>query len=139
MFSPDGRALAWVSTDTGRSQVYVRPYPGTGRTLVSTDGGTEPIWSRSGTELFYRKGRGVFSVPVSTKGGVTVRRPSLLFEGEFSGGSLTPGIPAYDVAPDGQHFIMVTSTSDVESPSRLDVVVNWVEDLRRRAPRKPAR
>jgi eukaryotic-like serine/threonine-protein kinase len=139
MFSPDGRALAWVSNDTGREQIYVRSYPGTGRTLVSTDGGTEPIWSPNGTELFYRKGRGVFSVPVSTGAGVTVGRPLLLFQGDFAMGSQgRPDIPGYDVTPDGR-FIMVTSTADAESPSRLDVVINWVEDLKRRAPRKPTR
>jgi hypothetical protein len=77
----------------------------------------------------------MYSVPVSTKGGVPVRRPVLLFEEDFSRGSVTPGIPAYDVAPDGQHFIMVTSASDAESPARLDVVLNRVEDLRRLAPR----
>jgi serine/threonine protein kinase len=111
------------------------PPRASGRILVSADGGAEPRWSRGGTELFYRKGRGMYSVPVSTKGGVTVRRPVLLFEGDFSRGSVTPGIPAYDVAPDGQHFIMVTSASDAESPARLDVVLNRVEDLRRLAPR----
>jgi serine/threonine-protein kinase len=139
MFSPDGRALAWVSTDTGRSQIYVRPYPATGRTLVSPDGGTEPIWSRSGTELFYRDGRRVFSVPISTTGTLTVGQPALLFEGDFDSGSLTPGVPSYDVAPDGRRFIMVASAANAGSPSRLDVVMNWVEDLKRRAPRQPAR
>ena len=133
MFSPDGRAMAWVSDETGRSQVYVRPYPGTGRTPVSPDGGVEPIWSRKGTELFYRSGRGVYSVPIGTTGVLTVGRPSLLFEGDFSPGTPMPGIPAYDVAPDGR-FIMVTSSADSESPTRLDVVVNWLEDLKRRAP-----
>ncbi len=137
-FSPDGKALAWVSTDTGRSQVYIRPYPGTGRTLVSTDGGTEPIWSRSGAELFYRSGRRFYAVPISTKGALTVGRPGLLFEGDFDRGSLTPGIPGYDVSPDGR-FVVVTSNASVESPSRLDVTINWAEDLKRRAPRKPAR
>jgi len=139
MFSPDGRALAWVSTDAGRSQVYVRPYPATGRTLVSPDGGTEPIWSRSGTELFYRNGRGFYAVPIGTKGTLTVGQPALLFEGDFDSGSVTPGIPSYDVAPDGRRFIVVSGAADAESPSRLDVVMNWVEELKRRAPRQPAR
>jgi serine/threonine-protein kinase len=138
MFSPDGRALAWVSTDAGREQVYVRPYPGSGRTLVSPDGGFEPVWSRSGAELFYRNGTRFFAVPVSTKGGITVGQPAVLFEGDYERGAITPGIPAYDVAPDGR-FIVVTSAGAAESPSRLDVVMNWVEDLKRRAPQKTAR
>ncbi len=139
MFSPDGRALAWVSNDSGRFQVYVRPYPGGGRILVSPDGGVEPIWSHSGTELFFRHGRGVYSVPISTKGVVTRGQPSLLFEGDFERGSMTPGIPAYDVAPDGQRFIMVSADSDAASPTRLDVVVNWGEELGRLASRRPGR
>ena len=138
MFSPDGRALAWVSNETGRLQVYVRPYPGTGRTMVSVDGGTEPIWSRSGTELFYRSGPRLYAVPIGTKGVLTIGRPSLLFEGDFDQGPVTPGFPSYDVAADGR-FIMVPSATDRESPVRLDVVMNWVEDLKRRAPRLPAR
>jgi hypothetical protein len=51
----------------------------------------------------------------------------------------TPGVPLYDVAPDGRLVIMVTSATDAASPSRLDVVVNWTEDLGRRVPREPAR
>ena len=138
MFSPDGRALAWVSDETGRLQVYVRPYPGTGRTMVSVDGGTEPVWSRSGTELFFRSGRRFYAVPIGTKGALTIGRPSQLFEGDFDWASLIPGYPAYDVAADGR-FIMVPSAANRESPARLDVVMNWVEDLMRRAPRTPAR
>ena len=136
MFSPDGRALAWVSTETGRSQVYIRPYPGTGHTMVSSDGGTEPVWAQTSAELFYRNGRRYYSVPISTKGTLKVGEPSLMFEGDFMTGSITPGIPSYDVAPDGQRFIVVTSPTDVGSPARLDVVINWTEELKRRAPRQ---
>jgi serine/threonine-protein kinase len=138
MFSPDGRALAWVSNETGKRQVYVRPYAGTGRTMVSTDGGAEPIWSRNGSELFYRSGRRVFALPVSTKGTLTIGRPSVLFEGDFEAGSATPGIPNYDVAPDGR-FIMVASAADAALPTRLDVAINWVEELRRKVARQPGR
>jgi len=138
VFSPDGRALVWASNDTGRTQIYVRAYPGMGRTIVSTDGGTEPVWARNGRELFYRNGRRLYSVPINTQGDITVGRASLLFEGDFARGSITPGIPAYDVAPDGQHFVMVTSTADAELPVRLDVVLNWLEGIKRRAPGRPA-
>jgi hypothetical protein len=67
--SPDGRALAWVSTDAGQPSLFdvprFRPH------FASPDGGFEPIRSRSGTELFYRKGR-FFAVPIGTKGGITL-------------------------------------------------------------------
>ncbi len=137
MFSRDGRALAWVSTDTGRPQVYVRLHPGTGRTLVSPDGGFGPIWARSGRELFYRNGKGFYAVPVGTAGSLSVGRPTLLFEGEFDRGSATPGIPEYDVAPDGQRFIVVTAAGDSGLPSRLDVALNCAEELKRRVSRQP--
>jgi hypothetical protein len=58
-----------------------------------------------------------------------------MFEGDFMSGSITPGIPSYDVAPDGQRFLVVTSSADVGSPQRLDVVINWAEELKRRAAR----
>ena len=64
MFSPDGRALAYVSDETGQLQVYVRPFPDAGRrTRISAEGGTEPVWSHRGDELFYRNGRQYLSVP----------------------------------------------------------------------------
>jgi serine/threonine-protein kinase len=130
MFSPDGRALAYVSNETGRLQVYIRSFPDAGRRIqVSTDGGTEPVWSRTGRELFFRNGRRYLTVPVTTKGTIEVGRPSLLFEKDFVVGSIMPGNPSFDVAPDGQRFIMVTHTDDMQWPARLDVVLNWVEDL----------
>ena len=56
--SPDGRYLAYESNQSGRSEVYVQPFPGPGRReLVSTDGGAQPAWARSGRELFYRGAR----------------------------------------------------------------------------------
>jgi hypothetical protein len=69
---------------------------------------------------------------------LTIGRPLLLFEGDFERGAMTPAFPAYDVAADAR-FITVPSATDGESPVRLDVVMNWVEDLKRRAARQPAR
>jgi len=110
MFSPDGRALAW-GVERDRPGAGLRPaVPGTGRTMVSVDGGTEPVWSRSGTELFYRSGRRFYAVPIGTKGVLTTGQPALLFEGSFDLGSVTPGIPGYDVAADGR-FIVVSSAA----------------------------
>jgi serine/threonine-protein kinase len=141
VFSPDGRALAYVSDETGRPEVYVRGFPEVGhRVRVSVDGGTEPVWSRRGGELFYRKGRQYFSVPITTTGSeVRVGRPSLMFEGDFVVASLIPGFPSYDVMPDGQRFVMVVRAGDTPRPLRLDVVLGWSTELQRRlALRKPS-
>ena len=65
-FSPDGRWVAYVSDESGRAEVYVRPFPGPGtRSQVSIDGGTAPVWSRDGRELFFAKGDTLFATAVS--------------------------------------------------------------------------
>jgi eukaryotic-like serine/threonine-protein kinase len=132
-FSPDGQVLAYVSDEAGQLQVYLTPFPGDGRRVrVSADGGTEPVWSRRGGELFYRNGRQYFSVPVTTGEPIRVGRPSLLFEGDFVVASLTPGNPSYDAAPDGQHFIMVARAGDTPRPVRLEVILGWTQALEQR-------
>ena len=63
--SPNGQLLAYVSNESGRDEIYVRPIEGREqRWLVTTDGGTEPLWRRDGKELFFRRGPDVFAVPV---------------------------------------------------------------------------
>ena len=132
-FSPDGRALAYVSDETGKLEVFLRGFPETGRRVrVSVNGGTEPVWSRRGDELFYRVDRQYFAVPVTTTDPIRVGRPALMFEGDFVVASVVPGTPSYDVAPDGQRFVMVARAGDTPRPLRVDVVLGWVRDLERR-------
>ena len=65
-FSPNGRWLAYTSDESGRSEIYVRPFPGPGgKWQVSTDGGTEPVWARSGRELFFRSGDRMMAAPIA--------------------------------------------------------------------------
>jgi serine/threonine-protein kinase len=132
-FSPDGRYMAYTSDESGRFEVYVRPYPGPGgKVTVSTDGGSEACWSRDGKELFYRRGGSqVLSVPVTTEAAFTAGKPRVLFEGDYGFGSF--GDAHYDVSPDGKTFAMV-ETGDANAPTRIDVVVNWGEELKRLAP-----
>jgi serine/threonine-protein kinase len=103
--SPDGHWLAYQSNEAGRMEVYVRPYPGSGgRIPVSNLGGSEPVWSHDGRELFYRAGDSLMTaaVVVSPTFSVTGRRH--LFTGPFTSSSR---FREYDVAPDGQHFVMI--------------------------------
>ena len=132
-FSPDGRWLAYTSNESGRNEIYVQPYPGPGgKWLISTDGGTEPVWSRNGRELFYRNGDKLMAVDIQTQPAFKAGTPRMLFE--------RPGYqvgtrPDYDVAPDGQRFLMIKHTEQQQSAlTQIHVVLNWFEELKRRVP-----
>ena len=131
-FSPDGRWIAYVSDASGRDEVLVNAYPGpSGPIPVSTGGGREPVWSRTGLELYYRQGDRVMAVSVDNAANPSLRSPRLLFEGPYQ---LDPvvGLPNYDVAPDGR-FLMV---SDPRAPiMRFTIVHNWFEEVKRRVSR----
>ena len=129
--SPDGHWLVYTSDDSGRFEVYLRPFQGPDRRWpVSTQGGTQAIWNPNGKEIFYRDRDKMMAVEFSTDPQVTLSPPRLLFEQHYSYASgLT--IANYDVTSDGQRFLMV---KDESSGTRLNVVMNWVERLQEGAP-----
>ena len=132
-FSPDGRWLAYVSNESGRHEIYVQPYPGPGgKWLISTGGGTEPVWNRNGRELFYRSGEKMMSVEISTQSGFAAGNPRQLFAGQYMTTTIT--IPNYDVSPDGQRFLMLKPNEQAQSATQINVVLNWFEELKRRVP-----
>ena len=132
-FSPDGRWLAYTSDESGRSEIYVQPYPGPGgKWQVSTEGGTEPIWNSNGRELFYRSGEKMMAVEIATQPGFTAGKPRVLFEGQYAPSPAT--MPNYDVSPDGQRFLMLKPTEAEAGPKQINVVLNWFEELKRRVP-----
>jgi Tol biopolymer transport system component len=129
--SPDGRWLIYISNESGRNEVYLRPFPGPERKWqVSTEGGTQAIWNPNGKEIFYRNGDKMIAVAMSAAPDVALSPPRLLFEQRFAfGAGIT--IANYDVSRDGQQFIMV---KDESTAGRLNVVLNWFSDLERLAP-----
>jgi serine/threonine-protein kinase len=130
--SPDGRWLAYYSNESGRNEVYLRPFPKTDdqRWIVSTTGGQSPVWSPDGRELFYMSGSAMLTVPVSSSGaGILVGTPQVLFEGPFD---TTQDINV-DISPDGAHFAMVEADPNA-NPVRLNVILNWAEELKKRVP-----
>jgi serine/threonine-protein kinase len=136
MLSPDDRWLAYVSNESGREEIYVRPFPGPGgRMQVSTEGGTEPMWSPDGRELFYRNGEKMMAVAISSEPELAPGKPTLLFEGRYETG-LVWGTPSsnYDVAPDGR-FVMIR-TAERPGLAQLNIVLNWFEELKRLVPTK---
>ncbi len=107
--SPDGHWLAYQSDQTGQTEVYVRSYPQPGaRVSVSLQGGSEPVWARDGRELFYRAGDSLMAASVTSSPTLTVTGRRRLFAGPFLNGG---GYREYDVAPDGQHFVMISGGS----------------------------
>ncbi len=130
VFSPDGRWLAYTSNESGTMQVYAVRYPdGGGRIQISTDGGTEPVWSAGGRELFYRDGDRMLRVGIGGHPVFAVGSPQLLFTATF----VHRVSPSYAVTRDGQHFLMVKE-SEAEPTRQLNVVVNWFAELKRQVP-----
>lgn len=136
-FSPDGRWMAYASDESGRMEVYVRPFPGPGgKWLISRDGGSEPLWARNGKQLFYRwgvTGQEIWAVDIRIDGGLSAGKPRLLFEAPMliSGGVSR----AWDLSPNGQRFLMVIRDEVKPVPViEMVLVVNWFQELQRLAP-----
>ena len=129
--SPDGRWLAYASDESGRSEIYVRPFPNVddGRWQVSTDGGAEAAWSHNGSELYYRNGDRMMRVAVDVTSTFSYGPPEVLFEGHYD----THRARNYDVARDGR-FLMVKDVTPGDRTSarqHLMIVQNWDQELER--------
>ena len=132
VFSPDGHWLSYSSNESGRSEIYITPYPGPGSKLqISTDGGIEPVWNRNGRELFYRNANKLMAVDVKTQPTFSAGKPKMLFDDRYAPAN---GAPAnYDVSPDGQRFLMIKA-SEATTPTQINVVLNWFEELKQKVP-----
>ncbi|MEZ4588224.1 MAG: hypothetical protein R2909_17740 [Gemmatimonadales bacterium] len=123
--SPDGRWLAFVTDESGSNQVVVQPFPGPGgRTQVSANGGTEPVWSRDGRRLFYRGDGKLMAATVRAEPSFAVVARDTVFADSYL--FATNPHANYDVMPDGEHFVMLKSVGE----GVLTVVVNWGAVLR---------
>jgi eukaryotic-like serine/threonine-protein kinase len=126
-FSPDGQLMAYVSDESGRNEVYVRPFSGTGgRIKVSNEGGMEPVWTRGGRELLYRNGNQFLSVDIRTDPLLAAGGSRVLFSGDFTPGGREDAPFGYAVSADG-NVIYATRVVPVPEPERrLAVVTNWL-------------
>lgn len=137
--SPSGRWIAYQSDESDRDEIYVRPFPnvGEGRWQVSTGGGTQPLWSRNGQELFYvtPNGEALMSAPVSDTSSFKAGNPTKVVAAQRYLTVLSAN-RMYDVPPDGRRFVMVKAAESdrVTAPASMIVVQNWTEELKRRVP-----
>jgi Tol biopolymer transport system component len=140
--SPDGRWIAYGSTESGRMEVYVRPFPDidAGRWQVSIDGGRNPRWAHDGTGIFF-EGPGPFRAlmvaEIQAETGFTHGTPRPLFDsgGAYLGSSRVGQL--FRVAPDGERFLLATSpdaAGGVTAGPRVVLVNNFLEELRRIVP-----
>ncbi len=137
--SPDGRWLAYTSNESGKDEVYVRPYPEVngGKWKISTSGGDWPVWSQDGRELFYRSGDAFMAVAVKMRPAFSSETPKTLFRGDYS----TPSnrfVCNWDTL-DGKRFLMIKPVSAQFAGGglrKINVVLNWFEELKQRVPVK---
>ena len=130
--SPDGKWMAYTSSETGSDEVYVRPFPqGGAKVVVSRGGGSEPVWNRAGRELFYigQKDGMPHLVSASVSGDREFSVNSRTFLFDVSGFEPSQPHANYDVSPDGSRFVMVHQGTIPE----LVYVLNWAEEVRRRS------
>ena len=130
--SPDGRYVAYMSNESGRYEIYVRTFPeGEGKRQVSDNGGMQPKWSGAGDELFYVNDNTLMAVDIGTGSVFTKGRPQPLFNGDKLGmlfeSSFSGLAPLYDVAPDGEHFVVVRPVGGART--YLNVVENWFAEF----------
>ncbi len=129
-FSADGRFVAYVSDESGRFEVYVRPFPGgDGKWQVSGNGGRQPRWSKDGKELFYTEGDTLMAVAVATTPSFTSSAVTSLFQDATLPGT----VHRYDVSADGRRFVLPEPVADPEEkPPSIHIVENWYEEFRDR-------
>ncbi len=141
-FSPDGRWFVYGANDQNR-QLFALPYPvgSAGRRTITIDGGHGPIWPRRGNQLFYRifASTSILAIPIQTEPTLERGNPveGFVVDPAFI---TTNGIPKYDVTPDGAHLLAsvrsdgVTATGNGDDYRRVNVILNWFEELKERVP-----
>jgi serine/threonine-protein kinase len=141
--SPDGRWVAYMSDESGRPEVYVRPFPAaSGKWQVSDGGGSWPAWSRDGGEIVYRSQDGLMAAPVSSEdGSFRAGRPQTLTRGGFSGEQVGIAVAGsifsdFDPLPAGDGFVVLLGGEGQGTQSHVTLVTDWFDALEETLPGK---
>jgi serine/threonine-protein kinase len=141
-FSPDGRWLAYSSYESGAFQVYVQPFPKTGaKHRITQDGGSFPLWSPDGKELFYLNGGRLMGMDITTEPAFAFGNEQALLgiQGFLIFAGLAGRARPYDITPDGRQFLLVFPSDSEDSVAattdeQINIVLNWFEELKERVP-----
>ena len=127
-FSPDGRWIAYVSDESGRNEVYVRPFPGPGgRFQVSSNGGAEPVWTRGGSEILYRRGAEFVAAEVRTEPDFAVTGSQVLFSADYTRGGREDAPVEYAASKDGNTIYVTRPVPPAKANYELAIVTNWLQ------------
>jgi hypothetical protein len=130
--SPDGHWLAYVSNETGRDEIFIRPIDSTGgRKRLSSEGGVGPMWAPDGRELFFTRGDKLAVVALDGQLNPVGRDRVLFTVPRFEDLQFDPETHDVDIMPDGEHFVFGLGTQS-SSATRYNVVLNWFEELKRK-------
>ena len=125
-FSPNGRLIAYVTDESGRSEVYVQTFPPGAKATVSASGGAFPVWRGDGKEIFYLTSDGtIMSAQVKSESPFQTDVPRQLFQTNIR---FAPAVP-YAVTRDGSRFL-INTPAEANSPAPLTVVLNWTAGLK---------
>lgn len=132
--SPDGRWVAYESDESGRYEIYVRPFPAAARGLwqISNGGGRQPVWARNGRELFCVSASGLMSAPIQTGSSFAFEHPRLILKEAADTYWLSAVGRSYDVSPDGERFLMLKQ--ETQAAATIQVVRNWRTELNQLVP-----
>jgi serine/threonine-protein kinase len=129
--SPDGRWVAYQVPVSSRLEIYVAPFPGPGaRHQVSTAGGTEPLWSRDGHELYFQSGAQLMAVTVAPGAAFSASTPRLVHEGRFF--KTINGNTSWSITADGKRFLRIQNVDPERAITQLELVLNWFSELKQR-------
>ena len=128
--SPDGRWLAYYSSESTQPQVYVQSFEtGGSRVQVSTAGGNEPHWAPDGNALYYAQADGLMMVPIERGSALSPGKPRMLFSGVTK--PATDSGQTYHIAGTGDRFLMLRPANDGAPAPEVRLILNWFTELRR--------
>jgi len=130
-YSRDGRWIAYTSNESGQYEIYVTEANRRGeRRKISRSGGEEPRWTRTGDELIYRWGQEWFSVAAPPPGSSAFAQARMIFRGPY----VNVADRSHDISPDGRRHLVILGQL-AETTTRLNVITNWLDDVRRKVAR----